>query len=269
MAVSVQSNANVQQQQVDPSLTAHELALVAGDFVNTGLGAHRVFQTITTSAKWVEQADPKFFGKTSQSILNAVKLGDNVGMVPKLINQTGRAMKALEAYNIVKAAPQVKDESISSKLYGFLIEVNEWIGDFAKVLMIGIPSSAPLQVVSNATDLVLDGRDYQESTKGIDKNDIELARLKETAAPERDQRLQVEEKRGHMLKIAKSVFSFVGNFFALLGVIFGVALLPSLIVLTISTAHLFFALWNRFYVDTMTHKLEDRLRERQIKAMSA
>lgn len=258
-----------QVQIVDPTLTAHEFTLIAGEFANTGLGAHRVFQVISTIGKWIDQIGKwvgSFLSPTSQSVLEAVKIGDKVGMIPKLISQTSNVVKSLDSYRFAAANPAASENTTWQRLKKVAFEAIEWIGDSAKVAMLAIPQAFGLELASTASDITLDVRDFHEAVEGVRTSRTQLER---TDLSEVERRRPTEEGRMHMLKIAKTIFSVVGGVLGLVGLFLGYAVLPSVVLLTISTATLFFALWNQFYKDSMTHNLQARLAQRQLQQLQA
>ncbi len=258
-----------QAQTVDPTLTAHEFALIAGDFANTGLGAHRTFQTVSTIGKWIDQIGrwtSSVLSPTSQSVLEAVKIGDQVGMIPKLVSQTGIVIKSLDSYRFEAGRATPDEITAWARLKKVVFDAIEWIGDSAKVIMLAVPQVFGLDLVSRTSDLTLDVRDFHEAVEGVRTSRTHLER---PDISETERRRPTEEGRMHMLKIAKAIFSFIGGILGFVGLFLGYAVLPSVILLTISTATLFFALWNQFYKDSMTHNLQARLAQRQLQHLQA
>lgn len=250
-----------------PSLTIPEFVKILGEFINSGLGSHRLYQVCSTAYKWTVQLNPTIVGAELDAIHDRIKTADNVGIFPKLFNTTKNLVNNWEAYQFERARPDPNQNTLSTRCRKVAMDVIDWAGDFSRTLLIGFPNHFGCMVTGTVSDLVLDVRDFGESIAGVRRSNDDIARLQNATAEER--RRPVEEGRAHYLKIAKAICSFIGNSAAMGTLVVGAAVLPPLATLVVATTTLFFALWKQFYSDTMTHVLAQRMRERQVELQSA
>ncbi len=261
-------------QHSNPSVTPKELFRITTDWANTGLGAHRLFDTISKVGKWGEQLNIGG-SETSKSFFKKIGTADNVGAIPKIFHTSGNLVKSLDEHEFAKSNPGSTSESVSKKLTKVVYDGIEMVGDAAKIVMLPFPSFTPAKLTSDISDLTLDSRDLKEGIEGVQKSesDIEAAKTANTDKAEDVRRAALtrptEEKRSNMLKIAKAICSVLAGAFGILGFIFKIAIVPSIVLLVLSTFALGFAVWRHYYDQTMTHKLAERLRERQLQVVSA
>jgi len=115
--------------------------------------------------------------------------------------------------------------------------------------------STPLKNIQIVTDLASDSIGAYQAGEGWAKADYELNRASAQSdiSPEVQEHLKAE--RGlHLLSLVKSVLSAVAGIFGVLGLVLGFAIVPSVVLLTISLATYSLSIVKHFYKENMTYK---------------
>lgn len=250
-------------------LSAKECTKLVGEYAGSGAGIHRIFQALALPFKWMSW----WFGEsasTGQTFSKNIQQADLYGLIPKLGFDAKEVVKAHEEYSFKVSQQQdgaATDDSVTAKLKEFVYKVIELVGDAMRVAMIWTPASLLMKVTADAADITVESGEISKGFAELDKQSAEIAKRRAQNVRAEELVRPTEEKRLHYIKIAKSACSATGAVLGLLGVIFKIALVPSVVLLTISTATVALAIWGHFYKETMTHKLDERFAQRRLELM--
>lgn len=249
-----------------PTVTFNAAANMVGKWAGSGSGAHRLNQVVIRGFQWAREAGVVGGERTEA----AIKTADHLGLYPKALYTFGTIVQAKEEYDFQveqQKAGAVSDDSVSAKLKKFVYKVIELISDVANLLTFWVPTN-PVKITANVADITIDSGDMAESFHTIDVQNAKIAEGRAKGAKEQELVRPTEEKRLSYIKIAKATCSITSAALGLLGIIFKIALIPSVVLLTISTATVLFAIWSHFYKETMTHNLEKIYAERRFELAS-
>lgn len=249
-----------------PTVTFNAAATTFGKWAGSGSGAHRLNQVVIRGFQWARE----FGVDGGERTETAIKTADHLGLYPKAIHTFGTIVAAKEEYDFQveqQKAGAVSDDSVSAKLRKFVVKIIELISDVANLLTFWMPTN-PVKITAHAADITVESNDMAESFHNIDTQNAKIAEGRAKGAKEHEFVRPTEEKRLSYIKIAKATCSITSAALGLLGIIFKIVLIPSIVLLTISTATVVFAIWSHFYKETMTHNLEDMYAKRRFELAS-
>ncbi|HSW72012.1 MAG TPA: hypothetical protein VLG44_01205 [Chlamydiales bacterium] len=252
--------------QQKPTVTFNAATNIFGKWAGSGSGFHRECQVAKLAFSWARELGVAGGERTEA----AIKTTDHLGLAGKIGHTFGGAVAAHEEYKFQveqQKAGAVSDDSVSAKLRKFVVKIFELISDVTNLLTFWIPTN-PVKITAHAADITVESNDIAESFHAIDAQNAKIAEGRAKGAKEHEFVRPTEEKRLSYIKIAKATCSITTAAIGLLGIIFKIALIPSVVLLTISTATVIFAIWSHFYKETMTHNLEDMYAKRRFELAS-